>query len=252
VAVRLKSAEELGIMREAGSILSQVFGELAQHVRPGVSPLELDRIARERIEAAGAKPAQLGYQGFPATICVSRDEIVVHGIPDGRPLKAGEVISLDCSLLYHGYLADMARTYGVGEISTEAQRLIKVTREAFFKGLEQIRPEARLGDVAAAVQRHVEANGFWVVREFVGHGVGLGLHEDPQVPNFGRPGTGLKLKSGMTLALEPMVTLYPASVVVLKDGWAASAGKGNLAAHYENTVAVSEEGAVLLTGAEED
>lgn len=249
MAIRLKTAEELSIMREAGAILSQVFSQLATHVHPGVKPLELDRIARESIEAAGAKPAQLGYQGFPATLCVSRDEIVVHGIPDSRPLRAGEIVSLDCSLFYQGYLADMARTYPVGEIAPEAQRLLAVTREAFFKGFEQIRPEARLGDVSAAVQRYVESNGFWVVREFVGHGVGLGLHEDPQVPNFGKPGTGLKLKAGMTLALEPMVTLFPASVITLKDGWTASAGKGNLAAHYENTVAVTESGAILLTGA---
>ncbi|ADR37059.1 methionine aminopeptidase, type I [Oceanithermus profundus DSM 14977] len=244
----LKSPAEIERMAEAGARLTEVMDRIAEAVRPGVSTLELDRIAREGIEAQGAKPAFLGLYGFPATICASPNEVVVHGIPSERPLEEGEILSVDVGLFYGGYAADMARTFPVGAVSEEAARLIRVTEESFWKGFEAARPGARLGDVSAAIQQHVEDAGFWVVREFVGHGIGSEMHEDPQLPNFGRPGVGPKLRPGMTLAIEPMVTLHAAPVVVLEDGWTASSGRGNLAAHYENTVAVTESGPRLLTG----
>ncbi len=244
----LKSPAEIERMAEAGALLTEVMDEIAAAVRPGVSTLELDRVAREGILERQAKPAFLGLYGFPATICASRNEVVVHGIPSAEPLRSGDVISIDIGLFYKGYAADMARTFAVGEVSAEAQRLISVTEESFWKGFEAARPGARLGDVSAAVQRHAEEAGFWVVREFVGHGIGREMHEDPQVPNFGRPGVGPKLRAGMTLAIEPMITLFAAPVVVLDDGWTASSGRGNLAAHYENTVAITESGPRLLTG----
>ena len=239
-------------MRRAGRILAEVMAELEKKIAPGVTTAELDRIARRAIESRGAKPAFLGYQGFPATICASPNEVVVHGIPKDEPLKEGDLISIDVGLFYDGYAADMAKTFAVGEVSEEAKRLIKVAEEAFYKGLAEARPGRRVGDVAAAIQRHVEDAGFWVVREFVGHGIGREFHEDPQVPNFGRPGTGPKLRPGMVLAIEPMITLYPARVVVLQDGWTASSGRGNLAAHYEHTVAITEEGPEVLTALGEE
>jgi len=234
-------------MEEAGRLLAEVMAEIERRIAPGVTTAELDRIARRAIEARGAKPAFLGYQGFPATICASPNEVVVHGIPKDEPLKEGDLLSVDIGLFHKGFAADMARTFAVGEVSDEAKKLIRTTEEAFWKGLEKAVVGNRVGDIAAAIQRHVEDAGFWVVREFVGHGIGREFHEDPQVPNFGRPGTGPKLRPGMVLAIEPMVTLYPAHVVVLQDGWTASAGKGNLAAHYEHTVAITEEGPRILT-----
>jgi len=248
VPIVLKSPAEIERMAEAGALLTEVMDEIAAAVRPGVSTLELDRVAREGILERQAKPAFLGLYGFPATICASRNEVVVHGIPSAEPLRSGDIISIDIGLFYKGYAADMARTFAVGEVPAEAQKLIRVTEESFWEGFEAARPGARLGDVSAAVQRHAEEAGFWVVREFVGHGIGREMHEDPQVPNFGRPGVGPKLRAGMTLAIEPMITLFAAPVVVLDDGWTASSGRGNLAAHYENTVAITESGPRLLTG----
>ncbi len=250
MAIYLKRPEEIEKMAEAGRRLAEVMDEVAARVAPGVTTAELDRVAREAILARGAKPAFLGYQGYPATICASVNEVVVHGIPSDRPLKEGDLLSVDLGLFYQGYAADMARTFPIGEVSEEARRLLAVTEEAFWKGLEEARVGKRVGDISAAIQRHVEAAGFWVVREFVGHGIGRAFHEEPQVPNFGRPGTGPRLRPGMVLAIEPMVTLFPANVVVLQDGWTASAGKGNLAAHYEHTVAITEGGPRILTGRE--
>jgi len=252
VAIYLKRPEEIERMAEAGRLLAEVMAEVAAAVAPGVTTAALDRLAREAILARGAKPAFLGYQGYPATICASVNEVVVHGIPSDRPLRPGDLLSVDLGLFYRGYAADMARTFPVGEVSEEARRLLKVTEEAFWEGLKEARPGRRVGDVAAAIQRRVEDAGFWVVREFVGHGIGREFHEEPQVPNFGRPGTGPKLRPGMVLAIEPMVTLFPANVVVLQDGWTASAGKGNLAAHYEHTVAITEEGPRVLTRSGEE
>ena len=244
----LKSPAEIERMAAAGALLTEVMDQVEAAVRPGVTTAELDRIAREGILERGAKPAFLGLYGFPATVCASPNEVVVHGIPVDEPLREGDIISIDVGLFHQGYAADMARTFPVGKVSADAKRLIEVTEESFWKGFEAAQPDARLGDVSAAIQRHVEDAGFWVVREFVGHGIGRQMHEDPQVPNFGRPGVGPKLRPGMVLAIEPMVTLFAAPVVVLDDGWTASSGRGNLAAHYENTVAITESGPRLLTG----
>ena len=248
MAIKLKSPWEIERMREAGALLTEVVEEVARHVEPGVSTWELDQIAYEAIRKRKAKPAFLGLYGFPATLCTSVNEVVVHGIPSKEPLKEGDILSVDVGLIYQGFAADMARTFPVGRVSPEAERLIRDTEAAFWEGMKYLRPGFRLGDVGHAIQTFLESRGYGVVREFVGHGVGREIHEDPQVPNCGKPGTGPKIRPGMTLALEPMVTLRPAPVVILDDGWAASAGRGNLAAHYENTVLVTEEGPELLTG----
>ena len=235
-------------MAEAGRLLTESMAEMAKAVRPGVTPKELDRIAHDAIVERGAKPAQLGYQGYPATICSSKNEIVVHGIPDATPLKEGDIVTLDFALIYKGFYADMARTFPVGTISPEAEHLLRSTEEAFWKGFAEAQPGKRLGDVSAAVQKHVEGQGLWVVREFVGHGIGTAFHEDPQVPNYGRAGRGPQLRPGMTFALEPMASLRAGSASFLKDGWTATMGRGNLAAQYENTIAITEAGPRLLTG----
>lgn len=235
-------------MAEAGRLLTESLAEISRAVAPGVTPRELDRIAHEAITSRGATPAQLGYQGYPATICVSKNEVVVHGIPDEVPLEEGDLATVDFALIHKGFYADMARTFAVGEVSDEAKHLLRATEEAFWKGLAEVRPGNRVGDVSAAVQRHIESEGFWVVREFVGHGIGTSFHEDPQIPNYGRAGRGPALRPGMTFALEPMASLRPGSASFLKDGWTATMGRGNLAAQYENTVAVTEDGPRLLTG----
>lgn len=235
-------------MAEAGRLLTESMAEVARAVRPGVTPRELDRIAHDAIVARGAVPAQLGYQGYPATICLSKNEIVVHGIPDDVPLREGDIVTVDFALIFRGFYADMARTLPVGTVGAEAQRLVRVTEEAFWKGFAEALPGKRIGDLSAAVQHHIEAAGFWVVREFVGHGIGSSFHEDPQVPNYGRAGRGPQLRPGMTFALEPMAALRAGNASFLKDGWTATMGRGNLAAQYENTIAITEDGARLLTG----
>lgn len=235
-------------MAEAGRLLTESMEETRAAVAPGVTPKELDRIAHDAIVARGAKPAQLGYQGYPATICLSKNEVVVHGIPDEVPLVEGDIVTVDFALIHRGFYADMARTLPVGSISDEAATLLRVTEEAFYRGFEAARPGQRIGDVSAAVQAHVEEAGFWIVREFVGHGIGSSFHEDPQVPNYGRAGKGPQLRSGMTFALEPMASLRPGHASFLRDGWTATMGKGNLAAQHENTIAITESGPRLLTG----
>lgn len=250
MAIVIKSPEELEVMAEVGRLHTEIFAELESQIRPGVSTLELEHWVRRAIQARGGTAPQIGYQGYPYATCMSLGEVVVHGFPSERPLQEGDLLKVDFAFGYRGFVTDMARTYLVGgRGSEEAEALIRATEEAFWAGFDRMRPGTRIGDVSAAVQASLEARGYWVVREMVGHGVGRSMHEDPQVPNFGRPGTGPRLRAGMTLALEPMVTLYPASVVILSDGWTASSGRGNLAAHYENTVAVTEEGPRLLTGA---
>ncbi|MBV9774077.1 MAG: type I methionyl aminopeptidase [Gemmatimonadetes bacterium] len=235
-------------MAEAGRLLTESMAEVGRAVRPGVTPRELDRIAHDAIVARGAIPAQLGYQGYPATICLSKNEIVVHGIPDDVPLREGDIVTVDFALIFRGFYADMARTLPVGTVGAEAQLLVRVTEEAFWKGFAEAQPGKRMGDVSAAVQRHIESAGFWVVREFVGHGIGTSFHEDPQVPNYGRAGRGPQLRAGMTFALEPMAALRAGNASFLKDGWTATMGRGNLAAQYENTIAITDDGPQLLTG----
>jgi methionyl aminopeptidase len=244
----LKSPREIALMRAAGRIVAEAIRMCRDLVKPGVSTLEIDREVEALIRERGARAAFKGYRGFPATICASINEEVVHGIPAAqRRLKEGDIVGLDFGAVVDGYYADAAVTLPVGEISDEARRLLAITREALDLAIAQCRPGRRLGDVSAAVQRHVEAAGFGVVRAFVGHGIGRELHEDPQVPNFGEAGRGPVLRPGMVLALEPMVTLGHWEVRVLADRWTAVTEDGSLAAHFEHTVAITATGPDVLT-----
>ncbi len=246
--VEVKSREELAIMRRAGAVVADILDLLAKAVKPGMTTGEIDRIARAELEKRGAKPAFLNYHGFPGVICVSINSEVVHGIPsDKRALKAGDIVGLDFGCVIDGWFADSARTVGVGAITPEAQRLIDVTRESLMKGIEAVKAGARVGDVGSAVQKHAEAAGYTVVREFVGHGIGRALHEEPPVPNYGKPGSGQRLKAGMTIAIEPMVNAGGPEVATLGDGWTAVTKDGKLSAHFEHTVAVTENGFEILT-----
>lgn len=245
--VILKRPNELAIMAEAGDLLYQVHDLIAAEIQPGVTTARLNEIAERAILKFGARPAFLGYNGYPATINASINDVVVHGIPGAQTLRDGDIISIDCGLVYRGFVADSARTYAVGEVSSEARRLMSATEAALQAGIQAMIPGNRLGDVSNAVQQVVEKAGFWVVREFVGHGVGRAMHEDPQVPNWGRPGKGLVLNPGTVLAIEPMVTAHRTAVDTLDDGWTAVTHDHSLAAHYEHTVAVTEDGPRILT-----
>jgi methionyl aminopeptidase len=251
--IELKSPTQIAHMREAGRILADAFRVCRDLVKPGVSTLEIDREVESLIRDRKAKPAFKGYRGFPATICASINEEVVHGIPAARRrLREGDIIGLDLGAIVEGYYADAAVTLPVGEITDEARRLLDVTRASLDLGIAQCWPGRRLGDVSAAIQQHVEAAGFGVVRAFVGHGIGRALHEDPQVPNFGDAGRGPLVRVGMVLALEPMVTMGHWEVRVLADRWTAVTADGSLAAHFEHTVAVTEHGPTVLTGDTEE
>ena len=248
--INLKTQHELDIMRRAGLALSKVTAELIDACRVGVKTAEIDRLADRRIREAGGRPGLLGYNGFPKSICISVNDEAVHGIPGPRRIQDGDLVSLDLGLVIDGFWADMGVTVPVGNVSAENMRLVKVTEEAFWKAVEQCVPGNRLGDVSSAVQRHVEAAGFSVIRQFVGHGIGRNMHEDPQVPNFGRPGTGPELKPGMTLAIEPMVNLGSPDVYIKPDGWTVCTVDGLPSSYYEHTVAITKEGALILTAAE--
>lgn len=244
----LKSPREIALMRQAGRVVAAAQHLCRDLAKPGVSTLELDQEVESLIRKLGARPAFKGYRGFPATICASINEEVVHGIPAAhRRLKEGDIIGLDLGAIVDGYYSDAAFTLAIGEIPVEVQRLLDVTRESLELAIAQARPGSRLGDVSAAVQRHVEAAGFGVVRAFVGHGIGRELHEDPQVPNFGEPGKGPLLRAGMVLAIEPMVTMGHWEVRVLADRWTAVTEDGSLAAHFEHTVAITADGPDILT-----
>jgi len=246
----LKSPREIEVMRRAGVILADVMDRLRTVVKAGMSTLEIDEEVEAFIEKRGATPAFKGYRGFPATVCVSINDEVVHGIPSAhRRLKEGDIVGLDLGCVVDGYYADCAFTMPIGDIPPAVQRLLDVTRESLYLAIEQCRPGRRLGDVSHAVQRHVESHGFAIVRAFVGHGIGRALHEEPQVPNFGDPGRGPVLRAGMVLAIEPMVTMGSGDVRVLDDGWTAVTRDGSLAAHFEHTIAVTEDGPDVLTRA---
>ncbi len=242
-----KSAAEIERMRPAGRVVGEVLAMLREAVRPGISTAELDELAERHIRQAGAVPAFKGYHGFPATLCTSVNDEVIHGIPGERVLEAGDVISIDCGAVLDGYYGDSAITVPVGDIDETAAELLRVTNEALFKGIAQARPGGRVSDIGHAVQQHVEAHGFSVVREFVGHGIGERMHEEPQIPNYGDPGRGPRLTEGMVLAIEPMVNVGKAAVKVLKDGWTAVTRDGGLSAHFEHTVAVTADGPQILT-----
>jgi methionyl aminopeptidase len=242
-----KSASELAVMREAGRITARALRLVGEAVRPGVTTAELDDVAIAAIEAEGARPAFKGYQGFPATICASRNSEVVHGIPGKQRLVSGDIISIDIGAVVDGYYGDSARTFPVGEISAEAARLLDVTRASLDAGIEKCRAGGRLYDIGAAVQAVAEAAGFSVVREYVGHGIGRAMHEDPQVPNYGTAGKGPTLLTGMVLAIEPMINAGTRQVRQLRDGWTVVTADGAYSAHFEHSVAVTDEGPMVLT-----
>lgn len=237
---------ELQLLDEANQLVHHVLDGLAERVRPGVTTRELDTWAEREIRQAGAVPGFLHYRGYPATLCTSVDDVIVHGIPVDEPLRQGSIVGIDCGVLYQGFYGDAARTYAVGEVDEEARRLMAVTQGALWRAVEQARPGRRLSDIGHAVQSYVEAQGFSVVREFVGHGVGTSLHEDPQVPNYGEPGRGPKLKPGLVLAIEPMVNAGGPAVAIDPDGWTARTADGALSAHFEFSVAITEDGPWIL------
>ena len=242
----LKTASELDLMDEANRIVHRALTGIAERVRPGVTTRELDRFAEQTIRDSGGVPSFLKYRGYPATLCTSINDVIVHGIPSDTPLREGDIIGVDCGVVYKGYYGDAARTFAVGRVSPEAERLIAATRRALELAVEAVRPNQRLSDIGHAVQKYVESQGFSVVRDFVGHGIGTALHEEPQVPNFGEPGRGPRLKPGLVLAIEPMVNAGSPGVEVDADGWTARTKDGSLSAHFEYSVAVTESGARVL------
>jgi methionyl aminopeptidase len=241
-----KTPDEVELMDEANRIVHEVLDLVSEAVAPGVTTKALDAMAEKYIRAAGAVPAFLNYRGFPATLCTSVNDVIVHGIPNQTELREGDIVGIDCGVLYMGYFGDAARTFAVGEISEQAARLMNATRESLEKAVEAIKPGSYLSDIGHAVEAHVTKEGFAVVRDFVGHGIGTKLHEDPQVPNFGKPGRGPRLKSGLVLAVEPMVNVGAADVRVDADGWTARTRDGSLSAHFEYSIAVTDTGARVL------
>ncbi len=246
--VTLKSERELGLMRVAGRAVAQILDEMIAMVEPGISTGELDKFAESRCKQLKVVPAFKGYHGFPASVCISVNEEVVHGIPNPkRILKNGDIVGLDFGVIYEGWYGDSARSVPVGKISAEAQRLLDATRDSLLLGIAECREGNRVFDIGHSVQKHVEALGYSVVREFVGHGIGRALHEEPQIPNYGPKGKGLPLKIGMVLAIEPMVNAGGHEVKVLKDGWTAVTMDKSLSAHFEHTVAITKNGPEILT-----
>ncbi|NEU06478.1 type I methionyl aminopeptidase [Clostridium senegalense] len=243
----IKSDMEIEYMRNAGKVVADTLAKIESVIKPGITTAEIDKLAEEFILKQGAKPSFKGYGGFPASICASVNNEVIHGIPKNRILEDGDIISVDCGAILNGFHGDAARTFPVGNISKEAEQLIKVTKECFFKGMENAVVENRLTDISAAVQKHAESFGYSVVRDFVGHGIGKSMHEDPQVPNYGTAGRGPKLKHGMVLAIEPMINIGKCNVKVNSDGWTVVTSDGTLSAHYENTLAVLNSGPEILT-----
>ena len=245
--IELKNANQLDRMRIAGRIVGETLALMRELARPGITTLELDRRAEEYIRAQGAVPAFKGYNGFPATLCTSVNEQVVHGIPSLRYLESGDIISIDCGALIDGYFGDAAVTLQIGEVGEDLQKLLRVTEESLLLGIAQAKLGNRLYDISHAVQTHVEANKFSVVRDYVGHGIGRAMHEDPQIPNFGKPGRGPRLEVGMALAIEPMVNMGTYEVQTLKDHWTVVTKDSRPSAHFEHTVAITENGPEILT-----
>ena len=245
--ITCRSAAELERLARVNNLVARVLSELMAAVRPGGTTRQLDEIAERRIREAGAAPAFKGYHGYPATICASVNEQVIHGIPNDRPLKEGDILSIDLGAKLDGFYGDSAVTVPVGRVAPDAERLLAVTRESLERAIAVVKAGARVHDIGAAVQQYVEAHGYSVVREFVGHGIGTSLHEEPQIPNYGTPGRGSRLAEGMVLAIEPMVNAGKAAVKVLADGWTAVTKDGSLSAHFEHTVAVTETGCRVLT-----
>jgi methionyl aminopeptidase len=245
--IPLKSKRDLEMMRQAGKILAGIMQQIKESVKAGIATLDIDNLAQELILKENAVPAFKGYKGYPATICTSVNEGVVHGIPSDRKLREGDIISLDLGLNYKDYFSDIAVTLGVGAVSQEARKLIETTKNALGQAIKQAKVNNRLSDISYAVQSYVEKNGFSVVRQFVGHGIGKSLHEEPEIPNFGRRNQGVVLKEGMVLAIEPMVNAGTWECEVLADGWTAVTKDGAFSAHFEHTVAITDKGAEILT-----
>lgn len=245
--MKVKSDTELEYMRSAGKVVAETLAMIEKVIKPGITTGELDRLAEEFIRSQGAIPSFKGYGGFPGSLCTSVNEVVIHGIPGNRVLVEGDIISVDCGAILNGYHGDAARTFPVGCISKEAQHLIDVTKESFFKGIEKAVVGNRLTDISAAIQKHAESYGYSVVRDFVGHGIGTSMHEDPQVPNYGTAGRGPKLVHGVVLAIEPMINMGNYKVKIMPDGWTVVTCDGKLSAHYENTIAITNSGVEILT-----
>ncbi|RFT15897.1 MAG: Methionine aminopeptidase [Candidatus Saccharicenans subterraneus] len=242
-----KSEAEIEMMRKSSQIVARILSELREMIKPGMETRELDAYAEARARQLGAVPAFKGYRGYPASLCISVNEEIVHGIPSGRRLQEGDIVSLDFGVVYEGFYGDAALTVPVGRVSDLALRLIAVAEKAFYRGLEELKVGNRLSDVSAAIQQEVEGAGFSVIRAFVGHGIGRSLHEEPQLPNFGLPGHGPRLKKGLTLAIEPMIAAGHWEVEVLNDGWTAVTRDRSLSAHYEHTVALTDRGVEILS-----
>lgn len=243
----LRSDEEIGQIRKAGRIVALTLARMKKHAKAGITTKELDRVAEEEISRNGAHPAFKGYKGYPAAICASVNEVVVHGIPSDRRIVSGDILSLDVGVRYGGFFADAAITVAIGNINETARKLINVTEEALYRGIENARPGKRLSDISASIQSHAESNGFSVVRAFVGHGIGEKIHEEPEIPNFGTPNKGPRLESGIVLAIEPMVNEGTFDVEILDDGWTAVTVDRKLSAHFEHTIAIRKGEAEILT-----
>lgn len=245
--IELKSAEQIEKMRQAARVLAGAIAEIKPYIRPGITTNRLDDIAREKIVSSGAQCAFLGYKGFPKSICTSVNEEIVHGIPGKRVLKEADILSIDVGVELEGYFSDAALTIAIGKTSPEITRLIEITKEALYKAIDNTRLGNRVSDISCAIQEYVEKNNFSIIRDFVGHGIGANLHEDPQIPNFGQPGMGLRLKEGMVIAIEPMVSSGSPEIEILDDGWTAVTKDRSLTAHFEHTVAITAQGAEILT-----
>ena len=251
--IQLKNAAQIKEMMAACRITGESLLVAREHVKPGISTYDLDKIIREYIERRGAKPTFLGYGGFPAAACISVNDEIIHGIPSkNRILEEGDIVKVDVGAYYRGYTGDSARTIPVGRISPEAEQLIRETRNSFFRGLEQLKPGGRMGDIGEAIDGHIRQFGYSTVKCFVGHGVGHTLHEDPEVPNFGKAGRGVRLCAGMTLAIEPMVNIGSQEVIQLDNGWTVKTADGSLSSHYENSVALTSDGVINMTLIEAD
>ena len=242
-----KTPREIALLKEAGRIVALVHEELKKHIVSGITTKEIDKLSEKVIRQNGATPSFKGYQGFPGSVCVSINDMVIHGIPDNRKLKDGDIVSVDVGACYQGYHGDSAWTYAVGNVSSEAKELMKVTEEAIFEGLKQAKPGNHVGDISAAIEEYVKQHGYTSPVDYTGHGVGTSIHEDPMVPNYGKSGHGPLLKTGMVIAVEPMVHIGKKDVKVLKDGWGVVTADHSLAAHYEHTIVITEDGYEILT-----
>lgn len=247
LTISLKSRAEIEKMHRSGRLLASCHRELARLIKPGITPLEIDRFVEEYLRSHGAKPEQKGYMGYPYATCCSKNDVVCHGMPDETPLREGDIVTIDMVVNIDGWLADSAWTYPVGTISSEARRLLDATRESLYRGIAQAKAGNRVGDTSHAIQSYAEGQGYSVVRQFVGHGIGRRMHEDPQIPHFGKPNQGVLLKPGMVITIEPMLNTGDYRVKIDDDGWTARTVDGSLSAQYEHTVAITEEGLLILT-----